>query len=87
MTYEVVVSRTFERAFQRLPKDTQKRIRKALQELESDPRTPRPRADIKPLHGTEPQKFRIRVGDYRTVYAVQANRVLVLDVFSRGREY
>lgn len=87
MTFDIRVSRTFEKGYRRLEKDLQRRIRNALERLREDPRTSRPGADLKLLRGTSPPKFRLRVGDYRIVYAIEGKQVLVLDVFPRGKGY
>ena len=65
----------------------QKRIKSALKELEPDPYTPRTGADIKPLVNTEPQKYRLRVGNYRIIYLIEEQSVKVIEVFKRERGY
>ncbi len=55
--------------------------------LEEDPFRPRPTADIRVLEGTDPKKYRLRIGNYRAVYAVVGSEVKVLEVFARGRGY
>ncbi len=87
--YAVLVSAIFQRQFNALQKDTQQRIRAALKELEKNPFTSRSGADIKQLAGTKPPKHRIRVGDFRIVYAAEGktNMVKVIEVFKRGRGY
>ena len=85
--YKVLVSRTFQRQFRNLPEKIQSRIRKGLKELESDPFRPRPNADIKALKDTNPQKYRLRIGDYRVIYTVEDDIVKVIELFIRGRGY
>jgi mRNA interferase RelE/StbE len=85
--HQVLVSRDFQKQFNGLTADIQNRVRKALKCLEEDPIRPRSGADIKSLEGTNPQKYRIRVGDYRIVYVVQGQTVKVLEIFIRGRDY
>jgi len=87
MSFRVSLSETAVRQLRRLPKDAQGRMTKALQVLEEDPYRPRPRADIRPIEGTEPKKYRIRLGVYRAVYAVVGREVRVLEIFTRGRGY
>jgi mRNA interferase RelE/StbE len=62
-----------ERAFLALPKDVQKRLDKRLRLLEDDPRP----HGVKPLTG-EPGVLRLRVGDYRVLYEVHNDVVMVL---------
>lgn len=85
--HTVLVSRTFQRQFNALDKNLQKRIRLALNKLEENPIYPRPGADIKPLRDTKPQKHRLRVGDYRIIYLVENNTVNIIELFKRGRGY
>jgi len=53
--------------------------------LEEDPFRPRPRADIGVIAGTNPRKYRIRIGDYGAIYAVVEREVKVVEIFIRGR--
>ncbi|MEA1869542.1 MAG: type II toxin-antitoxin system RelE/ParE family toxin [Euryarchaeota archaeon] len=85
--YIVIVSRTFRKQFRSLQKKLQERIKNALRELEINPNQPRPKADIKPLKKTMPQKHRIRVGEYRIIYLIEGSTVHVIEVFRRGRGY
>ncbi len=85
--YTVIVSRTFQKQFRSLQKKLQERIKNALEELEINPNQPRSGADIKPLKKTQPQKHRIRVGEYRIIYLIEDNTVHVIEVFRRGRGY
>lgn len=85
--YRVLVSSTFARQFRKMPAQDRERIRKGLRRLEEDPFTPRPGADIRKLEGTAPPKYRLRVGDYRAVYAVEGGEVRAVEVFRRERGY
>ena len=85
--FRVLVSRTFQKQFRELLGDIQDRIRSGLKELENDPFKPRPNADIKALRDTRPQKYRLRIADYRIVYIVDSDVVKVIEIFSRGRGY
>lgn len=85
--FRILVSRTFQREFQKIPLNSQTRIRKNLTCLEEDPYAPRAHADIKPLKDTHPQKYRLRVGNFRIVYVVEGNEVKILDMLHRRRGY
>jgi len=87
MTYRVTLSETAARQLRKLPKEVCDRIVRTLQFLREDPFRSRPKVDILPIQGTDPRKYRLRVGDYRAVYAVLGNEVQVIEVFSRGRGY
>ncbi len=87
MSLRVTLSETAVRQLRKLSGKTRRRIARALRVLEDDPYRPRPKADIGPLEGTDPKKYRIRVGDYRAVYAVVGSEVKIIEVFARGRGY
>ena len=63
------------RALERLPRSIQARIRKAIDALAGEPFPP----GVKKLRGPE-GGYRIRVGDYRVIYDVQHERLIVLVV-------
>jgi mRNA-degrading endonuclease RelE of RelBE toxin-antitoxin system len=85
--FPVLVSRTFQKQFDDLPMDMQKRVRVGLKELEKDPINPRSGADNKPLRDTEPIKHRLRIGDYRLIYHFDGSKIMVIEIFIRGRGY
>jgi len=87
MTFRVTLSETTARQLRKLPSDQRNRIVRGLRVLEEDPFRPRPKADIRPIEGTDPKKYRIRIGEYRAVYAVIGRDVKILEVFTRGRGY
>jgi len=68
---------------------TKNHIIAAIRQLEQDPSRSRPKADIKKLKGIKGRQdlFRLRVGDYRVIYAVEGKVVWVTEIFSRGRGY
>ncbi len=87
MSYRVTLSQTAVRQLRKLEKVDRERIVRGLRMLEEDPFRPRPKADIRAIEGTDPRKYRLRVGTYRAVYAVAGSEVKVLEVFARGRGY
>jgi mRNA-degrading endonuclease RelE of RelBE toxin-antitoxin system len=87
MSYNVLVSKTFQRKFQQFPNKEQDRIRKALKELKEDPYKSRPNCDIKFLNDTKPKKHRLRIGDYRVIYYVEKNEVKIIDLIKRELGY
>jgi mRNA interferase RelE/StbE len=68
---------------------TRSRIIRALRVLQNDPFQPRAGADIVRLMGTRGRQdlLRLRIGDYRAIYAVEDNVVYVTDLFHRGKGY
>ncbi len=87
MSFRVTLSETATRQLRKLPPNPRSRIVRGLRVLEDDPFRPRPKADIRPIEGTEPKKYRIRIGDYRAVYAIVGREVKIIEVFARGRGY
>ena len=87
MNFHVTLSETAVRQLRKLSREDRRRIARALRVLEEDPFRPRPKADVRSIEGTEPRKYRIRVGNYRAVYAVVGTEVKIIEVFIRGRDY
>lgn len=71
--YRLLFKPSAERAFLALSKDMRERIDKRLMVLHETPRPP----GIKALTG-EPGVYRLRVGDYRVLYEVHDDQVVVL---------
>jgi mRNA interferase RelE/StbE len=74
------------RQFARLGPDAKRRLRPAIDHLENDQRPP----GVGQLSGTHGQPlWRIRVGDYRVIYEIHDDRllVLVIHVGHRGNVY
>jgi len=87
MTFRVTLSETAARQLRKLQSEQRNRIVRGLRVLQEDPFRPRPMADIRPIEGTDPRKYRIRIGEYRAVYAVVGRDVKILEVFTQGRGY
>ena len=82
--YIVRVQRGPQRYMRRLPKPTFQRIRTAIRALEENPRPP----GYEKLSGFE-NLYRIRVGTWRVIYAIEDDAlvVLVVEVGPRGQVY
>ncbi|MFQ6075148.1 MAG: type II toxin-antitoxin system RelE/ParE family toxin [Candidatus Bathyarchaeia archaeon] len=89
MPYQIKLHREVARALSRMPPGLRSTIIDKLRALEEDPYTTRPGADIIRLRGTKGREdlFRLRIGDYRAIYAVHEDCVYVTDLFHRGRGY
>ena len=85
--YKAEGSETFQKQLRSVNKKLQQRILKGINNLKSDPFSPRPGADIIPVKGTDPQKYRLRIGEYRIIYCVEENIIKVIEMFPRGRGY
>ena len=82
--WQIIIHRKAERVLKRLDGDTLERIRRAIRGLASEPRP----ISHQKLSGYE-NLYRIRVGDWRIIYAIEAKQlvVLVLEISPRGGAY
>ena len=89
MSYAVKLHREVAKTLAGMNLKTRSRIITALRVLQNDPFQPRSDADIFRLKGTRGRQdlFRLRIGDYRAIYAVEDNVVYVTDLFHRGKGY
>lgn len=78
MAFEIQVRPAAVRALRRIDRQDQARIRGAIALLAADPRPP----GAKALRGRD--GFRIRVGNYRIIYTIEDDRLLVVVVVTLG---
>ena len=83
--YKLVFAREAQKEFLRLPKNTALLVRQKLEQLAVDPYAPN--ANAKKLQNRS--GYRLRVGDWRVIYEIQNERliILVLKIASRGEVY
>jgi mRNA interferase RelE/StbE len=83
--YRVVTTKSFDKALARLPLNWQKRIVAKVKEVAVDPYAPN--NNLTKLQGRD--GYRLRVGDWRVIYELQDERLimLVLDMGARGDIY
>ena len=72
-TYRIEVSATAERQLRKLPRADQIRVLRVIQALSTDPRPP----GCRKLAGTG-DVFRVRIGRYRVLYAVEDRRLVII---------
>lgn len=84
MRWQVIIHRKAEKTLKRLDGDTLEQIRRAIRGLAIKPRP----AGVKKLTGYD-NLFRVRVGDWRIIYAIEDDGliVLVLEISTRGGAY
>jgi len=82
--YTVILDRQAEKALRRLPRDVLRRIDAHILGLTDDPRP----AGCWQLRGVD-NLYRLRVGAWRIIYAIEDQRliVLVIDIAPRGQVY
>ncbi len=73
--HKVLFKASADKALRKLPESIQKRIVAAVDVLRDNPRPP----SCQKLEGEE-DLWRIRVGDYRVVYTIQGEELIVLVV-------
>ena len=72
-SYEVWFTRTADKAYRKLPTKERARIDTTLDALEYNPWP----TGYKKLKGSREEFFRVRVGEYRLVYRVEEQRLVV----------
>lgn len=83
MGRSVVVTRPAARALSRMPANVEALIRDKLRLLADEPGALA--NNVKALKGLE--GFRLRVGDWRVLFTIEADRIIVHDVGPRGSIY
>ena len=89
-TYDVLLNPKAEKELRELSKETRKRIKESLSKLSETPKRSRGGADIKKLAGTsDPELYRLRIGEHRSIYWVDEEReeVLVEKIAPRKKAY
>ena len=79
MPWTIVVERPARKLLSRFPKSDQARILAAIDVLALDPFAAR---NVAPLKGRS--GYRMRVGDYRVIYRLEKNRLIIV-VFDLGQ--
>lgn len=82
MAYRIEVTPAAKRDFQALPRRMMRRVDAAIMVLRDNPRPPRVEFLKGPLRGY----YRIRVGDFRIIYQVLDDRLLVCVLRIRDRK-
>jgi mRNA interferase RelE/StbE len=74
VTYTVEISSSAAKSLAKIDKNARLRVVGAIELLALDPRPP----GVKMLRGGEQGRWRARVGDYRIVYTIEDDRLIVL---------
>ncbi len=86
--FSVVIADSAVKELKILDAKLTERIKISLRGLEEDPFRKRPKADIKKLHGLkDPVLYRLRIGDYRIIYAVEGKNVRITHILKRSDAY
>lgn len=89
MEFEIKLYSGVVKAINKLDAEIKKRILKGIKTLSNGPFQSRSGADIKRLKGTRKRQdlFRLRIGDYRVIYAVENKTIWITEIFHRSRGY
>jgi mRNA interferase RelE/StbE len=80
MTYEIIITKTIQKQLDNLPNNIQERVYQKIAQLAEEPR---PDGAVK-LKGYD-NEYRIRIGDYRLVYEIRDEQLIVLLVQCKHR--
>jgi mRNA interferase RelE/StbE len=88
MSWKVEIKPSAEKSYRKLNKDTQRRIKEALQKLELST-NPFLQGNVRPLTGELKGDYRLRVGDWRILFTPdEESKVLhVYAILPRGKAY
>jgi len=78
---DTILSPQAAKYLKRLNEPDKSRIIKALKKLELEP----PQGDIKSLTGKD--GYRLRIGDYRALFDIIGNTIIIHIIASRGQSY
>ncbi|MFI5450011.1 MAG: type II toxin-antitoxin system RelE/ParE family toxin [Candidatus Bathyarchaeia archaeon] len=89
MLYEVKLHRSVVKSLESIEPKFRERIKSALRRLGENPYEPRSGVDLARLAGTKGRQdlYRLRIGDYRAIYAIEGKVIYVTDLFHRGKGY
>lgn len=73
MSYSIELTPQASRQFKKLPRDARQRVGRCIDQLAGEPRP----ADCEKIAGQD-GFYRVRAGDYRVVYQVHDDRLVVL---------
>jgi mRNA interferase RelE/StbE len=84
VSYQIEITREALRALSKLDKPIRRRVQSAIDALEADPR-PHGTIALQGLRGA----YRIRIGDYRVIYTINDDQlvVVVVDLGHRSEVY
>ena len=87
--FEVLIDERVKKDLEKIPMHIVKKFVKLLDEFEKDPIRPRSGFDVKPMEGYPSNTYRLRIGKYRVLYAMdnETKKVRITSVQHRGDAY
>jgi len=87
MRYEIRLHPNAVSSLDKLNQSTKERLVSKIRVLKDRPKLKRAGTDIKKIKDANPEAYRLRIGDYRVIYAVEGDVVWITEIMSRGRGY
>ncbi|VVB66251.1 ParE toxin of type II toxin-antitoxin system, parDE [Candidatus Gugararchaeum adminiculabundum] len=88
MNFNILISESANRFLYSLETRMRVRLKEGMRNLKEDPFRGRPGADIKKLASSrDPPFYRLRVGDFRVVYAIEGKDVKITTIIHRSKGY
>jgi mRNA interferase RelE/StbE len=81
--YQVLLAEPARRFYEDADAPLQRKLDRCIEVLRTDPRR---HPNIKPLKGQFQGLYRFRVGDYRVVYRIEGDRVVIVAYIAHRRE-
>ena len=85
--FEVLLSETARRQLADLSPEDRERMKERLRLLKRDPFRSGELTDIKKLKGPKRNYYRLRVGNYRAIYVIDGEKILVAKILPRSKAY
>ncbi len=82
----ILLTASAEKEFRALPREIQQRFASAFELLEQEPRPRRTKCDIRKLSSIA-NAWRLRVGEYRGIYAIEDKAIVFTRFGHRGSVY
>jgi mRNA interferase RelE/StbE len=88
MVYQLKLHKHVQKFLSALPPVWRERFIEKFDLLKENP-FHHPQLDIKPMQGTNPQLYRLRIGSYRVIYQIQNEQLIVylMEAGNRGDVY
>lgn len=66
---------------------TKEKLKFKIKVLENHPKIKRSGADIKRIRDANPEAYRLRIGNYRVIYAIEEGTVWITEIMHRQKGY
>ncbi len=84
---DVLIHEAADKVLKKLDQKTQARIKQRLKLLAQNPYSAQIDVVKLKIGGNGPDLFRLRVGDFRVIYSIHQNQILITDIKRREQAY